>query len=141
MISRMISLTIALAGLALSGLAHAGTFHTNCEAELNDCGKTVVDIVTDKFISRFPADKWELTIIADVMTFPDGGRIAHAVVGVTPRGKNEAPVNRELAAIYLAPGKIKSVQDALVEVIRNGVSELMDDCDHSKTCDVYTKPQ
>jgi hypothetical protein len=135
----------AIIGLAsLSFSAFAGNFHAVGLGSGVDISGNISDLVSDKFIAKFPATKYSITVIYDFHTYTDGGGVGFAVAGVTPRNQDAskgwyyAPYHRYTSTRRMTGQSINSYKknELTIEVIRQAVELLMAECDKSPTCDV-----
>jgi hypothetical protein len=129
--------------LAVPAVARAGDFVTTCNFQsdaLKDCGSNFADIVTDRFIERFPADRFEIFVFSNVTAFDEGGMIAYAAVGVVPLGSHQFPQLRFLTSRAGAEDKrytAAELGENERDVARDAVQSLMDQCAKTEACAVY----
>lgn len=135
---------VAAAYMMVSGQnAVAGEFSVSCyfkNSNIAKCASVISDLVTDKFIARFPASKFQIFVFSDVHRYTNGGFAAYAVAGVIPRGSNQFPL-QHFSSSLVNRGDKKF--DALelskfeLEVYRSATKGLMDECEISPNCDVF----
>lgn len=127
-----------------ANLASAGEFSVACSYtndNLQKCASAISDIVTDKFIEKFPATKYQIFVHSDILGFTDGGYSAYSISGVIPKNSAQFPLNRfSSTKINRSNKKFSAVELANVELetFRSAVNSLMEQCEISPTCDVYT---
>jgi len=61
----------------------AGEFKCHAFGD-SGCAHLINDVVTDKFIDKFPAKKYEIVVIYQFQIYSDGGGVGYAVAGVAP---------------------------------------------------------
>lgn len=129
--------------LLTSQLAFAGGFSVFCSYKndnLQKCANVVADIVTDKFVAKFPVAKFQIFVHSNIHSYTNGGYTAYAVAGVVPYGSAQFPVrtfsnsstngtDRRFTAVELANEELS--------VYRAAVTNLMEQCEISPSCDVY----
>jgi len=131
------ALLVAAAG------AQAGEFAVSCQYKndnLQKCASVVSDLVTDKFVAKFPANRFQIFIYSNIMDFSNGGYSAYAVAGVIPKGSGQFPIRRFANTSINGSDKRFSAVDLAnteLEVYRAAVKALMDQCEISPACDVY----
>lgn len=129
--------------LAITRTALASDFSVTCSFKndnLEKCASVISDIVSDKFIAKYPANRFQIFIHSNVMGYPVGGYSAYAIAGVIPRNSAHFPANRfETTDINGTDRKFSWVELANIElkVYRTAVQALMDQCEISPACDVY----
>ena len=134
---------LATAMIAAPATACAGEFNSTCHFSseaLSACGENFSDLVTDRFIERFPADRYELFIYSMAAPFDEGGMVAHAVAGVVPLDSHQFPQLRfqssrtgDNSVVYSAA----ELGQNELEVARNAVKQLMETCDETAACEVF----
>lgn len=110
----------------------------------NGCTEHIADIVTDRFTSKYPADKFKLVAIYQFMDYSDGGGFGFAVAGVVPRIRIDGaeiaqiPARRFIATQRLNGKNIDARQRNVLEIetMRSAVDNLMAECDRDKNCDL-----
>jgi hypothetical protein len=124
-------------------VAPAGEFV--CASFGNDgCSVHLKDIVTDRFTSKYPADKFKLVAIYEFLTYSNGGGVGFAVVGVVPRMRvngveiTQVPKPRFTSTRRLNGNHIDARQRTVlqIETLRSAVDDLMSECDREKNCDL-----
>ena len=136
------SAAIVLAGFHLS--ANAGEFSVFCTYQNNNlskCAGIISDIVTDKFTIKFPASKFQIFVHSNIHNYTNGGYAAYALAGVAPRGSGIFPVQYySKTAVNGTDVVFNTVQLAELELqnYRSAVQNLMNACEISPACDVYT---
>lgn len=130
--------------LVATKIAFAGDFSVSCSYKndnLSKCASVLSDVVTDKFISKFPADKFQIFVHSNVMGFSDGGYSAYAVSGVIPKNSDQFPI-RTFSSTNINGNdkKFNQIELATQELItyRSAVKSLMEQCEISPNCDVFT---
>jgi len=144
MIKQVIFVLLTSSGLAFQSGALAGEFSVNCSYNndnLQECANLVTDIVTDKFTAKFPATKYQIFVHSNVHSYTNGGYAAYAVAGVVPKRSGQFP-KRAFSASNINRGNesFSRVQlaEKELETYRDAVRNLMEQCDISPTCDVYS---
>ena len=107
------------------------------------CSQHIKDIVTDRFTSKYPSDKFQLVAIYDFMKHSNGGGVGFAIVGVVPRilvngvEIKQMPKSRFIATQSIN-GKIDARQRIALEIetLRSAVDNLMAECDRLKNCEL-----
>jgi hypothetical protein len=98
------------------------------------------DLLTEKFLKRFPSGQWEIFVYADTYVFGDGKATSQAVVGVVPIPKEKFGYfpNQTSSHIVTTPRLSSSYgkQDVERKTIRRAVEKLMASCDTVKNCDL-----
>lgn len=135
-------------GIAVSLLtaqvAFAGNFSVFCSYRndnLQKCAEAIADIVTDKFVVKFPAAKFQIFVHSNVSSFTNGGFAAYAVAGVVPNGSAQFPVKTySNTRINGADKSFTAVELANEElsIFRAAVTNLMGQCEISPNCDIYS---
>lgn len=115
------------------------TFASTCRANV-ECKGLFNDLLTEKFLKRFPADQWAIFVYADTYVFGDGKATSQAVVGVVPISKEKFAYfpNQTSSHIVTTP-RLSSAygkQDVERKTIRRAVEKLMASCDAVKNCDL-----
>ncbi|MFZ4550892.1 MAG: hypothetical protein ACOYNB_03620 [Aquabacterium sp.] len=138
-------LAAALCTLGLHMAASAGEFNVFCTYKndnIEKCANVISDLVTDKYIAKYPANQYQIFVHSNIHNYTNGGYAAYALAGIIPRGSATFP------AKYFSSTRIdgsdktfSSVQLAEVELetYRSAVKSLMDACEISPNCDVYTR--
>ncbi|QDZ29349.1 hypothetical protein [Noviherbaspirillum sp. UKPF54] len=135
--------TVAVASLLATQIAYAGDFNVACSYKndnLQRCASVIADIVTDKFIAKFPATKYQIFVHSNIMSFTNGGYSAYAIAGVVPKNSGQFPMNRFANTnINGTDKKFSAVELANyeLETYRSAVKSLMEQCEISPSCDVY----
>lgn len=139
--------TIAIAIITGSSLltcmqVQAGEFNVSCSYKfdtLSRCGDVVSDIVTDKYLAKFPAKKFDIFVHSDIHSYSNGGYVAYAVAGVVPTATDQFPHKRFSSTIISKEKRADQIELAEVEKenFRIAVKQLMDSCEISPTCDIY----
>lgn len=126
----------------------AGQFTTTCFSDLPTCSGLVNDLVTDKFTEAYPADAWEIVILAETHRYETGGAVSYAVVGVARRqpanAKGDSP---SLVPEYRFTSTTRSNDDSKQvtadaartmtrDTIRSAVSDMMAACAEKPKCDL-----
>lgn len=140
--SRKRALAIVV-GLMSTQAAVAGEFSVNCSYKnenLRKCATALADIVTDKFVSKFPSSRFQIFVHSSVVGFSNGGYGAYAVAGVIPAQSGDFPVRR-FSSTNINGANIQFNQIELakieLETFRAAVRNLMEQCEISPNCDVY----
>jgi hypothetical protein len=134
--------TTIIIGLAtLSFSAFAGQFRCNAAGDAG-CAEHIKKIVSDKFLSKFPASKYTIVVIYDFLTYSDGGGVAFSVAGVVPLqdgNKVLVPRSRYISTTRINAGRFinpyQKTQEK-IEVIQRSVEQMMEECERSPSCDV-----
>lgn len=135
---------VALLVLMAAKAASAGNFSMACSytnANLQKCAAVVADLVTDKFVAKYPAAKFQIFAYSNVHKYTSGGYAAFAVAGVIPKDSGQFPLFKYSATRIDGTdktyGQIEIAAKEL-EAYRAAVKSLMDECEISPNCDVYT---
>lgn len=118
----------------------AGTFSVSCSGlqELV-CAEQINDIVTDKFIKKFPFDKFQISLVmiqtangitaARVSVAPNiGNKIGYITIG--KKAWIFTDVAKEITKAELM--KVK------VDAIRNATQDMMEECEKTTNCEIYS---
>jgi hypothetical protein len=128
-----------LAGLALSIPGYSQTLSSTCRANV-ECKGLFNDLLTDKFLARFPADKWEVFVYADTLPFGDGRATSQAIVGVVPVSKEKfAYFPNQTSSHLITTPRVSNAfdkKDVERKTIRRAVEKLMASCNELKNCDL-----
>jgi hypothetical protein len=130
---------IIILAFALPQVAHAD-FSVQCYAPISRCAGPIADLVTEKFVKSFPDKKWQIAVIAEFHTYSDGGGVGFAVAGVVPKNSGLVPLKRFSASIRIDRTRkvgAMEVENLVLDVYREAVSQLMAACERTKDCDVY----
>lgn len=135
--SRLLIFLVAVFGCSIN--AYSETTSSTCRANV-ECKGLFNELVTDKFLARFPPDKWEIFVYADTFVFGDGKATSQAVVGVVPISKEKFVYfpNQTSSHIVTTPrlGTGYDKQDVERKTIRRAVEKLMVSCNEQKNCDL-----
>ncbi|HEY8099531.1 MAG TPA: hypothetical protein VIF82_02165 [Burkholderiaceae bacterium] len=135
--SRLFIFVFIALGLSIPCIAQ--TTSSTCRANV-ECKGLFNELVTDKFLERFPPDKWEIFVYADTYAFGDGKATSQAVVGVVPvsTGKFVYFPNQTSSHIVTTPRLSNGYdkQDVERKTIRRAVEKLMASCNALKNCDL-----
>jgi hypothetical protein len=142
----LVRCALVLALLACPVAARAGDFNTNCSyvtEALAPCGEVFADIVTDRFIERFPVERYEIFVFSNVETNQAGDLLAYAVAGVVLHGSNDFPRRRFQSSRVLAKGDYTAGQLDEHELIvaRDAVAWMMEKCGQTPSCEVFMEPE
>lgn len=124
--------------------AMAGEFSVSCSfsnENLRQCATVINDLVTDKFLAKYPASRFQIFVHSNIVGFTSGGYGAYAVAGVIPAGSGRFPVHRFSSTnINGSNTKFSQIDLAKTELstYRAAVRNLMERCEISPTCDVDT---
>lgn len=135
---------LATMALGFGSSAMAGEFSTFCSytnSNLQKCADVIADLVTDKFIARYPAAQFQIFIHSNIHYYSSGGYSAYAMAGVIPKDSAQFPVRLfSNTNINGSDRKFTGPQLAEQELVtyRAAVRNLMERCEASPTCDVYT---
>jgi hypothetical protein len=135
--SRVFILLIALVGFISP--TYSQTSGSTCRANV-ECQGLFNDLVTQKFLARFPSDKWQIFVYADTYPFGDGKATSQAVVGVVPMSKERFIYfpNQTSSHIVTTPRLSSGYdkQDIERKTIRRAIEKLMASCNELKNCDL-----
>lgn len=128
--------------LLASSPTKAGEFSIDCSYKfdmLSRCAEVISDIVTDKYIAKFPSNKFSIFVHSDIHAYSNGGFVAYAVAGVVPIASYQFPRKRYATTTMEREKRVGQLILAEVEKenFRDVVKQLMDDCEISTSCDVY----
>lgn len=141
--ARMGMATIAI---AIMPTAHAGDYSVYCSYKnenLPKCASVIADIVTDKFVAKFPAKRFEIFVHSNVHRYTNGGYTAYAITGVIPMDSYQFPLRRVSRTDVNTTTKVFNVIDLAekeLNVIRGAAEDLMAQCEISPNCDIYQPP-
>ena len=131
----------------VSFFAHAGPFSCTSYGTAG-CAKNIEDLVTDKFTSKYPKNKFEIVAVYEFQTYTDGGGVGYAVVGVVPKIKKSDqygtlslfPSNRFSATRRVTGHHVSPYQKTQYEVdmLRSAVESLMEACNRDRDCNVLS---
>jgi hypothetical protein len=129
--------------LVASMPAEAGEFRVACSYKfdtLSRCADAIPDLVTDKYLAKFPAKKFSIFVHSDIHSYSNGGYVAYAVAGVVPTSSGQFPYKRFSATTMEKEKRADQIKlaEAEKENFRDAVKQLMDSCEISPTCDVYS---
>lgn len=130
--------------LASAQAAFAGEFSVSCSYtndNLSKCASNISDIVSDKFIAKFPATQFAIFVHSYASSFTNGGFSTYAVAGVIKKNSGQFP-NRTFSSVMVNSndkevGRIELAKKEL-ENYRSAVQYLMDACELSPNCDIYS---
>jgi hypothetical protein len=135
--SRLLILLVAVFGFSMN--AHSETANSTCRANV-ECTGLFNDLVTDKFLAKFPSDRWTIFVYADTYVFGDGKATSQAVVGVVPISKEKFIYfpNQTSSHIVTTPRLSAGYdkQDVERKTIRRAVEKLMASCNEVKNCEL-----
>lgn len=123
--------------------SHSGEFSVTCSYtndNIGKCASVLTDLVTDKFIAKFPSTKYEIFVHSNMLSFSDGGFASYAVAGVVLRNSGQFPLNRFSSTKINGTDKNFNAVDLAnyeLQVYRSAVKSLMDQCEISPDCNVY----
>jgi hypothetical protein len=122
---------------------YAGEFTVACSYKndnLKQCANIISDLVTDKFTSKFPSSKYSIFIHSNIHSYSSGGYAAYAITGVIPKDSGDFPIRMYNASIMNGQDRATSLELSNVELenYRDAIKQLMDMCEISSTCDIYT---
>ena len=137
-------ITLVSATLSLvSQAALAGPFRMACYFASQNCGREVVDIVSERFTARYPSANWEIVVLAEFTPYAGGGGVGYAIAGVSRRqsganGQALVPKERFVSTSRRNGAPVSPTQAAAetVEVVRHAVEQLMVACERSPNCNV-----
>lgn len=136
--------TLAIFSLCATASAsvYAGAFNVVCSYSndnLSACADVVSDIVTDKFLARFPNQTFSIFVHSDIHSYSNGGYVAYAVAGVVPKGSSQFPIRKFSSSTLERQkrGDTLTLANVEKENFRDAVKQLMDQCEVSPNCEVY----
>lgn len=119
--------------------AYSQTFASTCRANV-ECRGLFSDLLTEKFLARYPADTWEIFVYADTLAFGDGKATSQAVVGVVPISRQKfAYFPNQTSSHTVTTPRLSSgydKDDLERKTIRRAVEKLMASCNEVKNCDL-----
>lgn len=136
--------TLLCLSLFATQMASAGDFRVSCSYKSDNiqrCANIVSDIVTKKFTDKYPSTKFEIFVHSNITGFTNGGYSAYAVAGVVPTGSGQFPIRRFSSTTINGTDKKFSAVDLArteLETYRSAVQSLMDACEISADCNVYS---
>lgn len=109
------------------------------------CAALITDLVSDKFTTKFPADKWQIVVIGSFTPYSNGGGVGFAVAGVSkkmdakPDTPSFVPGGRFIATTRILDRKLSPYDEIqkIEVVVRDAVEQMMGECDLSPTCDIH----
>jgi hypothetical protein len=134
---------VLITGMVFSQGAAAGEFSVACSytnENVKGCANKIADLVTDKFVAKFPAAEYQIFVHSDIHNYTDGGYAAYAVAGVVPKGLGQFPISKFASSNINGTNKMFTriqLADQELKTFRKAVSNLMEQCEISPTCDVY----
>lgn len=126
-----------------SGVTQAGEFSVFCtykNENIQKCANVISDIVSDKFVEKFSAAKYQIFLHSNIHSFTNGGYSSYAIAGVVQRGSWDFPARYYSNTNINGSDKVFSaVQIAEIELAsyRSAAKSLMDACEVSPNCDIY----
>lgn len=137
---------LVLGLLCIAAPASAGVYSVNWYADVPDASALVRDIVTDRFTEKFPADDWNIVVVAEFHAYSDGGGVGYAVAGVAPKVNSPMalfPIRRYSSTTRIVNRTVgpREQREQTEDLIRRAVEQLMAACDASATCEVYNPGQ
>lgn len=130
--------------LFVSSNAIAGEFRIHCFYDQGRCSALITDIVSDRFLARYPPDKWQIIVISEVHRFSNGGGTAFAVTGVSPfssGSKSTSIPAYRFSSVVNVPGPRQLTSresvDELEGVVRRAVESMMTACETSRECRLH----
>lgn len=130
---------IAAALAVFSTAASAGNFTYYCDTEVS-CKQLFNDLVTDKFIKKYPDTKWEIFVLTSMAHFSDSSASGSAIIGVRPLRKDD--LNVLPTRMFHRNGyreHLESTYDFNAfekNLIRSGITDMMAKCDNTPNCDI-----
>jgi hypothetical protein len=135
--SRLFIFVFVVFGFSIPGFGQ--TPASACRANV-ECKGLFNDLVSQKFLARFPAEKWEIFVYADTYVFGDGKATSQAVVGVVPISNEKFAYfpNQTSSHIVTTPRLSSGYdkQDVERKTIRRAIEKLMASCNEQKNCDL-----
>ena len=140
---------LLLSAVLLPLVAQACEYRMRCFFSHQQCAALIAEIVSERFTTRYPADKWQIVVIAEVHRFSNGGGTAFSIAGVAPRLPSEPGVGAAPAAVpkqrfssvmnIAGPRHLagKEEIEELENVIRRSVENLMTECERTPNCNVH----
>lgn len=135
----MKELLIVAALAVLSSAASAGNFSYYCDTEVS-CNQLFNDLVTDKFIKKYPDGKWEIFVLTSMAHFSDGSASGTAIIGVRPLRKDD--LNVLPTRKFYRNGYRENLENTYAfkefekNLIRNAITDMMAKCDDTPSCDI-----
>lgn len=123
----------------LTAYANAGEFRYSCSTNV-DCNNLFTDLVSEKFMNRYPAKNWEIYVLSDSLQYTNAGASGVALVGVRryrADGLFVVPKQRYARHQY-SPSVSNSYEqnDFERQMIRNALEVMMADCDSKPNCNI-----
>jgi hypothetical protein len=139
MVAMLRHIILFLAVFVCSASGYGEAVNSTCRANV-ECKGLFNDLLTDKFLLRFPSDKWEIFVYADTYVFGDGKATSQAVVGVIPISKeNYAYFPNQTSSHIVTTPRLSNgydKQDVERKTIRRAIEKLMVTCNELKNCDL-----
>lgn len=134
------ALSILIASIAVT--AHAGEYSMGCFFATKKCGSTVVDLVSERFTTRYPATKWEIVVLAEFTPYLNGGGVGYSIAGVSRKvaGTQQPTVPRHrFVSTSRRTGEHISLSETQAEVdqlVRDSIEQMMAACANSPNCNI-----
>jgi hypothetical protein len=133
--SRYLVFFFAVFGFSIPG--YSQVLNTVCHANV-ECKGLFNDLFTDKFVLKYPADKWEVFVHADTYELGDKRATSHAIAGMVPLSKEKFGYFPQHTSSHLSTTpRLSSAydkQDVERKTIRRAIERLMKMCDETKDC-------
>lgn len=111
-----------------------------CHYPSKNCGSEVVDIVSDRFTSRYPSDQWQLVVLAEFTPYTNGGGVGYAIAGVAKKITSQAmvPRNRFVSTSRRVGRTLLPAESTKesIQLVREAVEQMMLACDKTLNCDI-----
>jgi hypothetical protein len=123
----------------------ADQFSMVCNFSSKNCGSEVVDLVSSRFTSRYPSDKWQIVVLAEFTPYSNGGGVGYAIAGVSrkplpPQSANQAfvPRNRFVNTSRRIGRHISPAEttEETILLVREALEQMMVACDNTQNCNI-----
>lgn len=107
----------------------------------NECGRLFQEVITPKFMAKYPAKSFELFVHAHTTNFKDGTKVIQVTTGVVRRGRNEFPGRRYNNAVILDPVRSHTpeyISASEIDAARRTIRVIMADLERG--IDAYVEP-
>lgn len=126
-------------GLLFSINANAGEFSIDCLG-LKDtaCANLIADIVTTKFTDKYPANEYQITLLA--IQTKNGITASHSSVAPNLKassGFSTIGTRAWVVTILAEDLSVDGLMKAKIESSRAAVRNMMEYCENTSNCDVY----
>lgn len=137
---RIFSIILLFAILLITNNSFAGTFRYACGASEVNCDGLFNDIVTDKYIAHYPAEKFEIFVYSKNVPYSDGSGVTQTIVGVVERNNStytHFPNSWWTRTDYFENmGNAYKKTERLQQSVRTAIQNMMAACQDSPNCKI-----